>query len=385
MAKQLSIIQFKNKLGELVGNKKSAGQKYNTIRQRILSIKNPATVGQCTQRMKLLPAQNFYRALAGILDHAFQGRATGAPCQSKFMQQALLMAEGFPYLTKGDTTPVPGEYMISQGSLNPVNDIMFGETAGGPEAPFIGADWLPNMTLEAYNTRGETSQFILRHNPLVQDGDQMTFVMCIAPDPVTTSSSFIYRYFRFIIDSSSDEPMDGWAEAQGVGIDADFSNMFYIPSLHGYTCVAAACIVSRRPRHAGGAWMRSTTYMKVDNEIKNLFMSQRALEGSLASYEKKEGSSSSSLYLNQAGEGDTVITSMRTVNVNITPQGGGTVEGAGSYEYGSAVALRATASQGYVFAGWYRDEALVTLENPYNFVIASDITLNAQFSLNDNP
>jgi hypothetical protein len=102
MAKQLGVIQFKDKLGELVGNKKSAGQRFNTLRQRVLEIKNPATAGQRSQRLKLLPAQNFYRALAEILDHSFQGKAKGSPCHSAFMQKALLMEADFPYLTKGD-------------------------------------------------------------------------------------------------------------------------------------------------------------------------------------------------------------------------------------------------------------------------------------------
>ena len=381
MAKQLGIIQFRDKLGELVGNKKSAGQRFNTIRQRVLEIKNPATAGQRAQRLKLLPAQNFYRALAEIIDHSFQGKAKGGPCHSAFMQKAMLMEADFPYLTKGDNRAVPGEYMIAQGGLNPV-EVTFGKTEGGPNAPFIAAGWLPEAPNNSF-TVGQASQYILEHNPVLRDGDQLTFVMCMTDQPGSTSASFIYKYFRMVLNVASEENYYDFAEAQGVNVDLDYDKMFYIESMEGYTCVAGACIVSRRPRSAGGAWQRSTTYMKVSDDVKNIFMSARALEGSLASYEKKDGSISSDLYLNQAGSDDTAVVSMRTVTLTATT--GGTVTGAGSYEYGAAVSIQAIPAQGYVFDGWYEGDVLKTTDNPYNFILASNVSFEAHFSLNDQP
>ncbi|MBR6452044.1 MAG: InlB B-repeat-containing protein [Lachnospiraceae bacterium] len=49
-----------------------------------------------------------------------------------------------------------------------------------------------------------------------------------------------------------------------------------------------------------------------------------------------------------------------TVNVDVTPSNSGAVDGAGAYDPGKDVKLRAYASQGYVFKGWYSNYQLMS-------------------------
>lgn len=116
MAKQLGVIQFRGSLGETVGSKKAAGQKSNTMRVRVREIANPKTQAQAMQRMRMTPAVNIYRAQSEILDHSFQGIPYGAASHSYFMKHAL-QGDQFPYVEKGNLSPIPGQYLISSGSL----------------------------------------------------------------------------------------------------------------------------------------------------------------------------------------------------------------------------------------------------------------------------
>lgn len=49
---------------------------------------------------------------------------------------------------------------------------------------------------------------------------------------------------------------------------------------------------------------------------------------------------------------ESVIPSMVIIKTSVTPDGGGTVSGAGSYASGTSVTLTATANSGYVFSKW---------------------------------
>lgn len=100
------------------------GIKKQVARQKPTSVRNPKTISQIVQRMKVVPAQLFYQAFekaAGSvennpLSHSFQGTAYGNKNKLRFMQLAM---QGDPkaYVPKGINFAVPGVYQVSEGSL----------------------------------------------------------------------------------------------------------------------------------------------------------------------------------------------------------------------------------------------------------------------------
>lgn len=127
------------------------GIKKQVARSKPTSVRNPKTISQIVQRMKVVPAQLFYQAFekaAGSvennpLSHSFQGIAYGNKNKLRFMQLAM---QGDPkaYVPKGINFPVPGVYQVSEGSL--------------PSIPWRGI------------SNGEGTTML----PALEDGSQMT-------------------------------------------------------------------------------------------------------------------------------------------------------------------------------------------------------------------
>ena len=71
-----------------------------------------------------------------------------------------------------------------------------------------------------------------------------------------------------------------------------------------------------------------------------------------------------------------------TVNVSANPSNGGTVSGGGSYTYGSACMITATANSGYTFVNWTENGNVVCSTNTYYFGVVSNRTFVANFTAN---
>lgn len=68
------------------------------------------------------------------------------------------------------------------------------------------------------------------------------------------------------------------------------------------------------------------------------------------------------------------------VSVVIEPEGGGTVEGAGTYSDGQNADLTATAAEGFIFAGWYREGELVSTDPNLHYDLEMTRSYTARFS-----
>ena len=75
---------------------------------------------------------------------------------------------------------------------------------------------------------------------------------------------------------------------------------------------------------------------------------------------------------------------INTYNVTVTanPAEGGTVTGAGTYDYGTSVTIAATANIGYTFNNWTEDGEMVSTYESYTFTIADDHDFAANFTIN---
>lgn len=379
MAKQIGVVQFRGKLGNVVGAKKAKGQQGATLRAKAANVSNPKTTAQKQQRIKMLPAVNFYRQLAEILDHAFQGVEYGGPSHNYFMKQALLAAPGsFPYLVKDDTRPIPGEYLVAKGGLVPVKvDALGDENIAFTLIVAAGSN---------ISTLGALSQALLNGQSNLNEGDQITFIFgrSSSDNPAEEDSTYWFDFFRIVLNTADETPIEDIVPSgYSIGI---LNERLAIDAEDGAFFTAAACIVSRPPRTAGGSWQRSTTTLFVSEGIKAQFMSNAALNAAMDSYGIKESEISSDWYLN-GGTSNSGGTTVRQVTISLekTPQNGGTVEGAGTYEQGTQVYVTATPATNYRFSGWYEDENQVSTAATYGFTANFSRTLRAEFAIDEEP
>ncbi|MDP4276775.1 MAG: InlB B-repeat-containing protein, partial [Bacteroidota bacterium] len=74
--------------------------------------------------------------------------------------------------------------------------------------------------------------------------------------------------------------------------------------------------------------------------------------------------------------------SLNTYQIAVSAENGGTVTGAGTYNYGDSVAVKATPQAGYSFLGWYEGNNAVSSSVSYTFKADAIRSLTAKFSLN---
>lgn len=101
--------------------KTTSGKREQIARQKAEQVSNPNSTAQILQRMKLGPAQRFYDAFEnvvakGILSHAFESVPYGTASRQHFLSLAM-KEEAAVYVPKGVDFFVPGEYVVSEGSL----------------------------------------------------------------------------------------------------------------------------------------------------------------------------------------------------------------------------------------------------------------------------
>ena len=70
------------------------------------------------------------------------------------------------------------------------------------------------------------------------------------------------------------------------------------------------------------------------------------------------------------------------ITVTANPEEGGTITGAGTYNYGETVTLTATSNAGYTFQNWTENGQTVSSNQTYIFIVNSSRSLVANFNLN---
>ena len=80
------------------------------------------------------------------------------------------------------------------------------------------------------------------------------------------------------------------------------------------------------------------------------------------------------------GENLTVKEPTATYTISLTASSGGSVSGGGTYEEGTSVTVKATASSGYRFSRWTEGGATVSSNASYTFTVTQNRTLTAVFS-----
>ncbi len=259
-----------------------SGIKKQVARSKPTSVRNPRTISQIVQRMKVGPAQLFYAAFekaAGSvennpLSHSFQGIPYGAKSRTKFLQLAMT-GDPKAYVPKGINFPVPGVYQVSEGSLP---SLPSGINVSDTELCTVG------NPLDASQV-----------NSLValgaQAGDQIT---CIAL--IDDNGTYTAEVWRVIIGAGNAwEPLNGASGAEEL-ILTDTGMDFDAGTVKPVAC--AAFILSRGTSSATAK--RSTAFMTIAPSYQSL-MSPEAYDAAVDSYITgvSYNSLNSDWYLNQ--------------------------------------------------------------------------------------
>ena len=258
------------------------GIKKQVARQKPTSVRNPKTISQIVQRMKVVPAQLFYQAFekaAGSvennpLSHSFQGTAYGNKNKLRFMQLAM---KGDPkaYVPKGINFPVPGVYQVSEGSLP---NLPSGTSTVGANALFVVGDPLTTTNMQNLTGLG------------VEVGDQITAISLIERD-----GKYEAQVSRIIVgEGNAWEPLGGVSRIAGLELDDD--GIVWEGADEPVAC--AAFILSRGS--SSSTAKRSTAFMTLNPEYAGL-MSPEAYDAAVDSYITgvEYNSLNSDWYLNQ--------------------------------------------------------------------------------------
>lgn len=292
-------------------------------RSRNRSPKNPQTPLQMAQRILVSTVGKAYSLFAPIADHAFQGRAEGTECQSRFTErnvallrraaaealndgspEAIISSQATNFSSKGQGLPVLNPYVIAEGSL-PAPVVV-------PLATYGAAITLAALANDNTNPSYQQLCDALGANR----GDQLTIVMVTTDNSEAGADAGLmngFHYARIIL-----EPNDGDMTSDFVGTGAavnkpnernegDITVQFVFTGgsvqmtcrVDGvqynqtrYSLGAMGAILSRK---SGNVWQRSNSALTLvtagfDTQI-------HYLGDAVLSYMTRAGSS---LYLNQA-------------------------------------------------------------------------------------
>lgn len=178
------------------------------------SVYNPRTEAQMNQRVKWANLVNFYRANASWMKYAYETRKTNQSEYNKFM--SLNVTDSRIFLTKQQAAAgacVVYPYLITQGSLPSIETIAYND------------GWQSNIVLDndtqfsGLTTVAEFSQNVLRNNPGIQEGDQLSFIRFTQLTNADTGVPYVVvRKYEILIKSN------------GTGLLNDYLPISYVDS-----------------------------------------------------------------------------------------------------------------------------------------------------------
>lgn len=258
-------------------------------REYVAEVANPMTVPQATQRVKMTPAIRFYSAFKeDCLDHSFEGIKYGGQSMRHFMKKAFELQAGWPFAQKGLAVALPAEYLMSQGSLNPIQYEFDSDN-----------NFVCEILAIVSGSIGKWAQSVIdASRGTIQNGDQITIITLegdniMAPWPKTA---------RIVLDTTATEDAEEVLSHLGINISPDG---VIAASSEDFTIYGGAVILSRPEiAQTTGAlsWKRSTQRMAVNygnRDVASLF-TQAAYSAAVRSFTKSGNRDiQSDYYLNQ--------------------------------------------------------------------------------------
>ncbi len=271
MARQNGALRFTGKWANVVGFGNNSSSKKTGglfVRERATTISNPKTYAQSRQRAKSRPAQLFYQAFENILNHAFYPLDRASKNRNRFISYAmrLKMVSDVP---KGAAYIPFLPYRISEGSLGidsfvktetidanvQDHDSVFHVGNGCVGFPSFNA---PGIMFSRPETVADISEQILINNPLLSEGEELTFLGVLAKRGENTSRSALH--FSFVINTK--DSITTLSDLIPAGLDfynyGEDQLAIGPADIDNYGLLSAGLIVSSR---AGNTWRYTNSYM----------------------------------------------------------------------------------------------------------------------------
>lgn len=284
----------KGKVGNMVAykNPNTNNADSTVVRAYTANVKNPKTRKQAEQRMRMLPAQNFYRAFRTLLDHSWQGVKYGGRSYAKFMKLALAdKTLAIPYQEKGDSSFVPGPYPMSSGSLPIISTGSNIDEIDGIETSLVVA----GSAISSDVTIGQFAQSLVANNPSLKLGDYLTFCG-------VTKENGIYTpfFYRLKLDSAATSTLAS-LPVRFTSMDPDSLSNLMFSFKPGFDC--GGCIIhSREPEQGSTTWLRSNAAMVLSEHAIDDYRTAEAEAKAIESYQSRAGETNSHWYLNGGTE-----------------------------------------------------------------------------------
>lgn len=278
------------KIGNIVVYKNPNSNNADTTvaREYVAEVKNPKTRQQAIQRMRMLPAQQFYRAFREILDHSWQGIKYGGRSYAHFMKAALAdKTITIPYLLKGTTKFIPGAYPVSAGSLAPVKS-MGSITSGNNISLNL---YLGDLTIGADTTIADLSAAIVSNTVGFSYGDFLTFLF-VKP----SLGLHIPTYVRIQLSETDTTLVSSLPFEIAKG---NMSSEMQIKNMVGNNEIEGLAIIhSRKPAEGSTVWQRSNASFVINATAIADYTTSEAEEAAIASYQSNAGNVNAHWYLN---------------------------------------------------------------------------------------
>ena len=243
---------------------------------KVLEVANPKTANQIIQRAKMQPAQKFYEGFKSVLNHCLQGRQPGEITRRAWMSMHMNSAfRRNMYVPKGWEGIVASPYVVSKGVLPTVGPAIFEDLGMEYDLPVFGLKYtqsdVDSRSVDIFSAN------LLRLNPdRLQVGDELTFLFLVTDD--FTGPEAYPLVVSFVID-----PNTGGEVPMKMGGD-EYGSMAVQPlamDVNTYTCVAAACIHSRK---VGDKWQYSSEEMSLLVGYDVQWSNSKAYNQMMASY-----------------------------------------------------------------------------------------------------
>lgn len=243
---------------------------------KVLEVANPKTANQIIQRAKMQPAQKFYEAYKSVLNHCLQGRQPGEITRRAWL--SMHMNSSFRrnlYVPKAWEGIVASPYVVSKGVLPTIGPAIFEDEKQAYDVPTFGLKYSKDDSNE--EDTDVFSAALLQHNPnRLQVGDELTFLFLVTDDYTGPEAYPLIVSFIINPDIGTSVPLriggnkSGYMWAMPLALDVDT-----------YTCVAAACIHSRK---VADKWQYSSEEMSLLVDYSVEWSNARAYNQMMASY-----------------------------------------------------------------------------------------------------
>ena len=251
------------------------------VRELIEKVKNPRSIDQQTQRMKIATLMGAYSTLKDICDHSFENIAYGAKSMQYFLKKNYSLLNDNAdtvFNLRQNKSLMPNNYLLSKGSIdvniNEVFDLQTGIAEIETNLSFSDASVI---TVEQFHNSlgievGDQFTFVLvgyRENPTIyifgntnQYKTEAIFARVIF-DPAKASNKFMKRdgAGRNVIDTSnfSQDSILPKNFVFNYGASTTGSNLILKPAYSEFSeTYGKAVIISRKN---GNVWQRSTAHL----------------------------------------------------------------------------------------------------------------------------